>query len=88
MMKITPISFGVINGSVYDFPEIDDVLPMHSHTEDDSHISIVAKGSFRAHGDGWERTLVTGNVVDWPAYYPHEFVALEANSRLVNIRKS
>jgi quercetin dioxygenase-like cupin family protein len=88
MMKVTPISFGVINGSVYDFPEIDDVLPMHSHTEADAHISIVAKGSFRAHGDGWERLLVTGNVVDWPAHYPHEFVALEAGSRLVNIRKA
>ena len=73
---------------VYDFPEVGDVLPMHTHTAADVHISIVAKGSFMAHGDGWERTLVCGNVVDWPAHYPHEFVALEAGSRLVNIRKA
>jgi quercetin dioxygenase-like cupin family protein len=88
MMQTKPINFGVINGTIYDFPEIDDVLPMHTHTEADAHISIVAKGSFRAHGDGWESTLMTGKVVDWPAYYPHEFVALEPDSRLVNIRKS
>jgi len=88
MMQIKPINFGIINGTVYDFPEVDDVLPMHTHTDADVHISIVAKGSFRAHGDGWERTLVCGTVVDWPAHYSHEFVALEAGSRLVNIRKA
>jgi quercetin dioxygenase-like cupin family protein len=88
MMQTTIISYGIINGSVYDFPKVDDVLPMHTHTEADVHISIVAKGSFKAHGDGWERVLVSGNVVDWPANYPHEFIALEPDSRLVNIRKS
>jgi quercetin dioxygenase-like cupin family protein len=86
-MKTIPIKYGVINGTVYDFLEVDDVLPMHTHTETDVHISIVAKGSFRAHGDGWERILECGNVIDWPAYYPHEFIALEPNSRLVNIIK-
>ena len=88
MMQTMPISYGIPNGAVYDFPEIGDVLPMHTHTEVDVHISIVAKGSFRVHGSGWEKTLVSGNVVDWPADYPHEFIALEAGSRLVNIRKS
>ena len=58
MMKITPIEFGNLRGTVYDFPEIGDVLPMHSHTEADVHISIIAKGSFRTHGNGEERTLV------------------------------
>ena len=88
MMETKQISFGVINGTIYDFPEVDDVLPMHTHNEQSVHISIVAKGSFKAHGEGWERTLVNGNVVDWPANYPHEFIALEAGSRLVNILKS
>lgn len=88
MMQTIPIQYGIISGTVYDFPVVGDVLPMHTHTEADVHISIVAKGSFRAHGDGWERTLVCGNVVDWPAHYPHEFVALEPGSRLVNIRKA
>ena len=87
-MKTIPIEFGNLKGTIYDFPEIGDVLPMHWHTEENMHISIIAKGSFRTHGDGEERTLVSGNVVDWPANYAHEFVALEAGSRLVNIRKS
>jgi quercetin dioxygenase-like cupin family protein len=88
MMQTIPIQYGIIGGTIYDFPEVGDTLPMHTHTDADVHISIVAKGSFRAHGEGWERTLVCGNVVDWPAHYPHEFVALEAGSRLVNIRKA
>ena len=87
MMQTMPISYGILNGAVYDFPEIGDVLPMHTHTEADVHISIVAKGSFRAHGVDWEKVLVCGNVIDWPANYAHEFVALEPNSRLVNIIK-
>ena len=60
---------------------------MHTHGENDTHISVVSKGSFKAHGDGWEITLVAGNVVDWPAHQEHEFIALEPNSRLVNIIK-
>ena len=88
MMQTMPISYGILNGAVYDFPEIGDVLPMHTHGEMDAHISIVSRGSFRAHGDGWELTLVAGNVVDWPAHQAHEFIALEPNSRLVNIVKA
>ena len=87
MMVITPINFGNLSGRVYDYPEAGDVLPMHTHDETNNHISIVAKGSFKAHGDGWEMTLVAGNVVDWPANQAHEFIALEPNSRLVNIQK-
>ena len=87
MMQTSPISFGKLNGTRYDFQLEGDVLPMHTHGENDTHISIVSKGSFRAHGDGWELTLVAGNVVDWPAHQAHEFVALEPGSRLVNIVK-
>ena len=87
MMQFSPISFGKLNGTRYDFPLEGDALPMHTHGENDTHISIVSKGSFRAHGDGWELTLVAGNVVDWPAHQAHEFVALEPGSRLVNIVK-
>jgi len=88
MMELSAISFGKLNGTRYDFPLAGDTLPMHTHGETDTHISIVSKGSFRAHGDGWELTLVAGNVVDWPAHQAHEFIALEPNSRLVNIIKS
>ena len=87
MMISKPIAFGNLTGMMYDYPEAGDVLPMHTHDETNNHISIVAKGSFKAHGDGWEMTLVAGNVVDWPANQAHEFIALEPHSRLVNIQK-
>ena len=88
MMEMTPISFGFLTGRLYDFPEINDVLPMHTHGEVGNHISIVSKGSFKAHGNGWEMVITAGNVVDWPANQAHEFIALEPNSRLINITKS
>jgi len=87
MMTPTPRAFGKLTGVVMDFELAGDILPMHNHGLDDAHITIVTKGSFKAHGDGWEMTLVTGNVIDWPANQPHEFIALEPNSRLVNIQK-
>ena len=86
-MQTSAIQMGILHGTRYDFPEVDDVLPMHTHGDMGNHISIVSRGSFRAHGNGWEMTLVAGNVVDWPAGQAHEFVALEPDSRLVNIIK-
>ena len=87
MLQAKPLTTGKLTGTIYDFPEVGDVLPMHSHTEADVHISVVAKGSFRAHGNGWERVVSAGDVLDWRPNDPHEFVALEPNSRLVNIVK-
>lgn len=87
MLKITPFSFGKLNGTIYDFEEIGDVLPMHEHDEQSVHITVVAKGSFKAHGVEWETTLDNGKLVDWQPYQPHEFIALEPNSRIINIIK-
>ena len=87
MLQFSPISFGKLSGTRYDFPLAGDVLPMHTHSEFDTHISIVSKGSFKVHGDEWELILVAGNVVDWPAHQAHEFTALEPESRLINIVK-
>lgn len=88
MMTVKPFQLGKLTGAIYDFPEVDDVLPMHIHNEENNHISIVARGSFKAHGNGWERVVSAGDVVDWKANDPHEFIALEPNSRLVNIQKN
>lgn len=87
MLQNKPLRFGVIDGTIYDFPEAGDVLPMHSHEEVDTHITIVARGSFRILGDGWEKVYSAGDVMDWAPNQQHEFVALEPNSRCVNIRK-
>ena len=87
MLQMKPFLFGRLSGTAYDFQVSGDVLPMHTHDEADVHITVVARGSFRAHGNGWERVLKAGDVADWQAHDPHEFVALEDNSRIVNIIK-
>ena len=88
MLQTKPLNRGTISGTIYDYPEVGDILPMHIHDEQSVHITIVARGSFQAHGNGWERTLNCGDVVDWKANDPHEFISLEANSRMVNIRRN
>lgn len=85
--SLTAAHLGKLNISIYDFAAEEDVLPMHQHTPETNHITVVARGSFKAHGNSWERILKAGDVVDWPDNDPHEFVALEPNSRIVNIVK-
>ena len=73
---------------IYDFPEIGDVLEMHTHDEKSVHVTIVARGAFKASGEGWEQMVKAGDFLDWAPYQPHEFVSLEADSRIVNITKN
>lgn len=87
MMKQQPRQFGKLQGTVFDFDEAGDMLPMHNHTESDVHITIINRGSFKAHGDGWEMILKEGQIVDWDAGQAHELIALEPGSRFVNIVK-
>jgi quercetin dioxygenase-like cupin family protein len=87
MLQKKPLRLGSLVGTIYDFPFVGDVLPMHSHDENNVHISIIARGSFRAHGNGLDRTLNCGDVVDWKANDPHEFISLEPDSRMVNIQR-
>ena len=84
MMHSQMRQFGKVTSIVFDFPEVDDILPMHSHTEADIHITIIARGSFKVHGDGWEMTAKAGDVIDWEVGQVHELIALEPNSRFVN----
>ena len=81
------VEFGNLRGTIYDANDVDDILPMHTHDEDTVHITIVARGSFRVHGDGWEMTAKAGDVIDWKVGQSHELIALEPNSRFVNIVK-
>ena len=87
-MQEKAIEFGSVSGKVLDFPEVGDTLPMHEHGEVGNHFTVIARGSFMARGVDWYCTLNAGDIVDWPANQPHEFSALEPNSRLVNIIKS
>jgi quercetin dioxygenase-like cupin family protein len=83
----TPINAGKLSGMIYTFEQAGDVLPMHTHTAGDAHITIVARGKVKAHGNEWEAEYTAGAVIDFPSDQSHEFVALEDNTRIVNIRK-
>jgi quercetin dioxygenase-like cupin family protein len=81
------LSAASLTGVIYDFEVAGDVLPMHNHDETNAHITIVARGSVKASGEGWERVFKSGAIIDFPANQPHEFVALEDQTRIVNITK-
>lgn len=81
------IPAGRLVGTIYDMEEAGDMVAMHSHVESNAHITVVARGSIKAHGNGWERILNAGAVIDFPANQPHELIALEPNTRIVNIQK-
>lgn len=87
MLTEKPLSLGKLRGVIYDFPEVDDVLARHTHGPSDIHISIVARGRLLAYGDGWEKEVISGMILDWEPGVYHGFKALEPNSRLVNIVK-
>jgi len=87
LLHPSPLALGKLRGTIYDFDNVGDELERHTHTELDVHISIVARGSFKASGDGWETEIKTGALLDWEPGVYHAFVALEPNSRLINIQK-
>jgi len=87
MLQNKLFEYGKLKGTIYDFEYENDILPMHSHDIDTIHITVVARGSFKTSGNGWELIVKSGDVLDWKLHDPHEFVALEPNSRIVNIQK-
>ena len=82
-----PLVAGKLVGTIYTFEKAGDALPMHTHLEGAEHITIVARGKVKVHGSGWEMEKSAGAVIDFPANQEHEFIALENNSRIVNIQK-
>jgi quercetin dioxygenase-like cupin family protein len=72
-------------GTLYDFAEPGDVLPMHDHDETTAHDTLVARGGLRVSGPGWERLLAPGDFVKFKPGNPHELQATERNTRILNI---
>jgi len=77
-------------GAVYTLEYVDDVFPIHVHSEETNHITILTHGSVRVLGQH-DGTVLTaqpgGTIVNWIAGEPHGFVALTDGATLVNIRK-
>jgi len=80
-------NLGDIKGTMYDFQFAGDILPKHVHTEDNIHITIVARGRIKAYSHDWEKEGSAGQIMDFRPHEPHEIMALEDNTRIVNIQK-
>ncbi len=89
MRLAKPFISGALKGTVFTYENKGDDLPIHKHTEEDNHITIIMNGSFKCIGNHLieGRILKTGSVIDWPAGEPHGFVALEDDSRMLQITK-
>ena len=80
-------NLGDIKGKMYDFEKSGDVLTKHVHTENDVHITIIARGKIKAYSHDWEKEAVAGQLIDFRPGEPHEIMALEDNTRIFNIVK-
>jgi len=87
MLLVKPISLGDIRGSMYDFEFAGDILQKHVHDETNVHITIVTRGSIKAYSHDWEKEAIAGQILNFRPDEPHELVALEDNTRIINIIK-
>ena len=81
------VDCGDLRGTIYDFQKAGDILPKHNHTENDVHITVVARGKLKAYSHDWELEATAGQVLNFRAGEPHELMALEDDTRIVNIVK-
>jgi len=84
--KLLP-ELGDIKGLIFDFELAGDVLPKHNHDEESAHVTIVTRGKIKAYSHDWEIEADAGSVVDFRAGEPHEIMAVEDNTRIINILK-
>ena len=72
----------------YFFEKKDDVLPLHTHTEETQHITIVLKGSVHLSGPQLNKILNQGEIYDYTDQeQTHEIKALQDNTIIINIPK-
>ena len=83
----TDFKAGDLKGSVYLFETEQDVLERHFHGVGQGHITIVASGAVKIIGEGWEKEVDVGGVVDLPDGQSHEIRATKPNTKIVNINK-
>jgi quercetin dioxygenase-like cupin family protein len=80
-------NMGDIKGTIFDFKKAGDILAKHTHDESSAHISIVSRGRIKVYSHDWELEAYCGQVLNFPPNQPHEFMALEDDTRVVNIIK-
>lgn len=87
MLLAKNFNAGDINGIIYDFEIAGDVLPKHNHDENTAHITIIAKGKIKSYSHDWEQENTAGQIINFRPNEPHEIIALEDNTRIINITK-
>jgi len=88
MLLVKPLeNLGDIRGVMYDFEKAGDVLPKHTHSDFDVHVTIIARGRLKAYSHDWSMEATAGQLVDFRPGEPHELMALEDNTRIFNIIK-
>jgi len=88
MLLVKPLeNIGNLAGKMYDFEKVGDILSRHNHTEDDVHITIVARGKVKVYSHDWSIDAVAGQLLDFRPNEPHELMALEDGTRIFNIVK-
>ena len=80
-------------GTIFTFEKEGDVFPIHTHTEQDNHITILAFGKIRCMGHPrYEGTVLEaqpgGTIVNWRVGEPHGFVAIVDGATIVNLVKA
>jgi quercetin dioxygenase-like cupin family protein len=88
MLSDKPLSAGDLTGVIYDFSKAGDILPKHIHDNKTVHITIVCRGKIKTYSHDWEIEASAGAVVDFEPNQPHEIMALEDNTRVINIVKN
>jgi quercetin dioxygenase-like cupin family protein len=81
------MQFGDLKSQVYTFEKAGDVLPEHINDETTIHITIVCKGRVCVNSMGFTRKAEAGEIIDFQVNQPHEILALEDNSKIINIVK-
>lgn len=80
-----------LRGTYYEFPKKEDILRGHYHSQGQGHITIVQSGCVTIKSlyldQDWEKVGKSGDVFDLPDEQWHEIIALEDNSKILNIQK-
>jgi len=84
---VTNVEIGSLRLSVHDFATPGDILPMHVHDENTAHITLIQSGAVLVRTPEKTATYCVPDILDFPAHEPHEFEALEPNTRITNIVK-
>jgi quercetin dioxygenase-like cupin family protein len=88
MLQVELLSnMGDLRGTMYTFEKAGDILPKHNHDVHDVHITIVARGRVKVYSHDWELVAVAGQMLNFRPEEPHEFMALEDDTRIFNLTK-